>query len=393
MTDLDDLRDELSDFAPTKKERTLSPVEERILAGFDEITDYVKKVGYEPSPSESAGIFEQLYAARLEQLRGLREFHGLLKTHDTLNLLDSTEFDASLDNPSDDLDSLVNELSLPEQSSSISVLKFVSPTATRRSAEEIAQREVCVDFASFAKQFEQVRAELQSGARQALKLKAKTLEDIQQGSYFIVEGQIAYVDELGSEFQTEYGRRNLRVRVIYDNGTEQAVLIRSFQRALHRDDTARIISEVSPGPLFGSELEECDVDTGTIYVLRSHSDHPFIKEHRDLVHKIGVTGGDVAKRISGAKLDPTYLMSDVEVVATYKLARINCKKLERLFHQFFETAKLELTLYDRFDNPVKPREWFLVPLELIDEAVQRFRDGSIVNYRYDAAVAELIKIN
>jgi len=125
-------------------------------------------------------------------------------------------------------------------------------------------------------------------------------------------------------------------------------------------------------------------------VLRSKSDHPLVAENRDLVHKIGVTNMSVEKRIAGAHLQPTFLMANVEVVATYELYNINRTKLENLIHRIFEPAKLEIEIKDRFGRPVVPREWFLVPLFAIDEAVERIRDGTISDYRYDPAKAALV---
>ncbi len=143
------------------------------------------------------------------------------------------------------------------------------------------------------------------------------------------------------------------------------------------------------GPLFTGTPEPDDIETGTIYVLRSLSDHPFIAEHRELIHKIGVTGGKVEARIANAEKDATYLLADVEVVATYKLHNLNRTRLENIFHRLFGAAQLDLTIEDRFGNPVKPREWFLVPLNVIDEAVQRIRDGSITEVVYDPKTAQL----
>jgi hypothetical protein len=160
---------------------------------------------------------------------------------------------------------------------------------------------------------------------------------------------------------------------------------------LHRDKVARLISDPLAGPLFGDEMDTEDIESGTIYVLRSQSAHPFVAEHRELIHKIGVTGGKVETRIAGAKDQSTYLLAGVEVVATYKLAHINRTKLENLFHRILAPAQLDLTIEDRFGKPVKPREWFLVPLSVIDDVVQRIRDGSITEYVYDPSQASLIK--
>ncbi|MCT7965316.1 GIY-YIG nuclease family protein [Laspinema sp. D1] len=202
---------------------------------------------------------------------------------------------------------------------------------------------------------------------------------------------------MGEMFVSDYGLRNCRMRVIYDNGTESNPLFRSFQRALNKDKTSRRITKLDLGPLFSFQAEpevaaEEELSTGYIYVLRSESEHPFIVQNRSIIHKIGVTGGDVKKRISNAKQDPTYLLADVEIVATFKLANINRKKLEGILQKFFASVRLDLELRDRFDMPVKPREWFLVPLEAIEAAIDKIQDGTLEQFRYDRETASLIKV-
>ena len=124
-------------------------------------------------------------------------------------------------------------------------------------------------------------------------------------------------------------------------------------------------------------------------VFNRLSDLPEIKENRDVIHKIGVTGGSVVKRISNAKLDPTFLMADVEVVATYELYNINRTKLENVLHKFFDSARFDIAINDRFGNPVIPKEWFLVPLFIIDDVVEKIRDGTISKYSYDEKLVAL----
>ena len=108
------------------------------------------------------------------------------------------------------------------------------------------------------------------------------------------------------------------------------------------------------------------------------------------MHKIGVTSGAVETRIAGAEKSSTYLLAGVEVVATYKVYGVNCQKLEALIHKVFAAAQINLSIPDRFGNMVKPREWFLVPLNVVDEAVQRIRDRSILEYRYDPQAGRLV---
>ena len=205
--------------------------------------------------------------------------------------------------------------------------------------------------------------------------------------------QVAYVAEVGEEFVTEYDRRDSRLRVIYDNGTESDVLLRSLQRALHRDQAGRRITNHLAGPLFGGDVREEDLESGTIYVLRSKSDHPTIAAHRELIHKIGVTGGKVEASIANAAMDATFLLADVEVVATYRLFNINRSRLESLLHRVFAGAQLNTLIEDRFGHPIKPREWFLAPFTVIDRVVEKIRDQSITEFEYDPKTASLQKID
>ena len=197
--------------------------------------------------------------------------------------------------------------------------------------------------------------------------------------------------EMGEIEITAQGRTDARLRVIFDNGTESNMLMRSLQRSLNKDEAGRRITEPVAGPLFADQPEAGDEASGTIYVLRSKSDHPMVAQHRDLVHKIGVTNMGVKQRIAGARLQPTFLMADVEVVATYELFNINRTKLENLIHRIFEPARYDVEIRDRFGRPVVPREWFMVPLFVIDEAVERIRDRSIVDFTYDPKAAKLVQ--
>jgi hypothetical protein len=168
------------------------------------------------------------------------------------------------------------------------------------------------------------------------------------------------------------------------------MLMRSPQRALNNDEAGRRITDPQAGPLFSGEQGEGDEASGTIYVLRSNSDHPLVAANRELVHKIGVTNLPVSQRIAGARLQSTFLMADVEVVATFELFNINRNRLENLIHRVFEPARLDIEVRDRFDRPVRAREWFLVPIFAIDEAVERIKDGTITQYVYDPQAARLV---
>ncbi|MCP1757880.1 GIY-YIG nuclease family protein [Bradyrhizobium elkanii] len=388
--DLDELRAELDDFAQPEKKGGRSAREERIIAGFEEVQRFFEEHGRAPQHGEDNDIFERLYAVRLDRLRALEECRSLLSPLDYQGLLTGAESAPAAPEEAVDEDELLAELRDAAGASDITELRHVRTAADKRAAEEIANREKCEDFDRFKPLFIQVKKDIDSDIRQTRPF--QTMAEIKKGEFFIVGGQIAYVAEVGEEFTTQYERRDSRLRVIYDNGTESDVLLRSLQRALHRDEAGRRITDPVAGPLFAGESAEGDLASGTIYVLRSKSDHPLVAAHRDVLHKIGVTSGDVERRIANAKLDPTFLMAEVEVVATYELYNVNRTKLENLIHRIFGLAQLDVEIKDRFGNPVIPREWFLVPLFVVNEAVDRIKDGTITDYTYDPKAAALVRV-
>jgi T5orf172 domain len=377
------------DVAPlTASSRTLR--EERLIAGFEDILRFHEMHGRTPEHGDGRDIFERLYAVRLDQMRKSPDARALLSALDTPGLLTETAI-ASADVDAMDEDALLAELGVSTDAADardITVLRHVRSSIERRAAEEVADRTPCEDFDRFQPLFEQVERELKSGVRKALPFGRDA--SVFNGNYFIVGGLLAYVAEVGDTIKAPNGESDARLRVIYANGTESNLLRRSLQRALYKDETGRRLSDPDIGPLFGGEAEPDDIESGTIYVLRSKSSHPFVVEHRELIHKIGVTGGKVETRIAAADKDATYLLADVDIVATYKLHNLNRTRLENIFHRLFGAAQLDLTIEDRFGNPVKPREWFLVPLHVIDEAVQCIRDGSITGVSYDLTTARLV---
>jgi len=393
LSDLELLSELGVDTAP-EAQRTFTPRQERIIAGFEDIQKFAVEHGRLPQHGDDRDTFERLYAVRLDQLRSLQECRELLTAIDTGGILSAAP--AIQDGPTELADEdLLKELGVqPDPASDITILRNVTTRAEKRAAEEIANREKCTDFEQFKPLFEAIQADLASGARVTKPIiqTEVTLAEIQPGGFFIVGGQLAYIVDATDEFITQYERKDRRLRVIYDNATESNVLARSFQKALYRDDTSRRVIEPEAGPLFGNAAENDDLGSGTIYVLRSHSTHPYVAKNRELIHKIGVTGQTVEARIANAASDPTFLLADVEVIATYKLYNINRSRLEGLIHRALAAAQIELSTDDRFGKAVQPREWFLVPLPKIDELVDKISDGSITNFRYDPARADFIEI-
>ena len=154
--------------------------------------------------------------------------------------------------------------------------------------------------------------------------------------------------ETGETIKARNGESDARLRVIYANGTESNLLRRSLQRALYKDDTGRRLSDPNIGPLFGDESEPNDIEPDTSMCCAACPATRLSTEHRELIHKIGVTGGKVETRIAGAKMDATYLLSDVEVV-DLQVPQLKPVRLENIFHRLFGAAQLDLTIEDRSD--------------------------------------------
>ena len=386
MSELDDLRAELEDFAQPAKKDGKSALEERVIAGFEEIQRFVDQHGRAPQHGEDKDIFERIYAVRLDQIRAQELCRSFVLPIDHQGLLRGVEMSHTASVIDDD--ELLAELEGAGAKSGLSELRHVRSTAEIHAAEEIANRQKCKDFASFQPLFQKAKNELASGERQTRPFGKEVSVEI--GNFFILSGQLVFVAEVGEEIKAPNGASDARLRVIYDNGTESDLLRRSLQRALYKDEAGRRVTDPDAGPLFSDTPDNDDIESGTIYVLRSLSDHPYIAEHRQLMHKIGVTGGKIETRISNAANEATYLLAGVEVVASYKLYGINRTKLENLFHRLFAPAQLDLVIHDRFGHPVKPKEWFLVPLQVIDEAVKRIRDGTITSVVFDPKSASLV---
>jgi hypothetical protein len=393
MSEIDDetlMRDLAEDFGVEEKPAGRSALEQRILAGFEEIERFVEKHGRVPQHGEGRDIFERLYAVRLDRLRQSPECRAVLKGVDTRGLLGETpDATRSASDEPDDAELQASLAELEPGDDDLTKLTHVRSHEDRKAAEEVAQRTPCADFEKFRPTFEKAQRDLNAGVRQTAKFHQNgTLEP---GDLFILSGQKVLVAAIGEVMMKDFGREDSRLRVIFDNGTESNLLLRSLQRALHKDERNRRIlpPDADAAPLFAGTIAEGDLATGYVYVLRSKSNHPFVAEHRSVLHKIGVTGGDVKSRVANAKKEPTYLLADVEIVATFKLANINRQALEALVHRFFGNVRVDMELKDRFGGKVEPREWFLVPFPAIDEAIQKIKDGTIGGFRYDPETARL----
>lgn len=377
---------ELGMTAEPDKQVTFTPKQERIIAGFEEVQRFVRDHGRLPQHGEDHDIFERLYAVRLDRMRQLEECRDVLEPLDTDGLLEGMEMQ---DTALTDLEALA-ELGATTPDQDITTIRNVRRNSERKSPDEIATRKPCEEFGRFAPAFEAIQRDLTIGSRKTIPFKGQDDQAIATGEWFILDGQKVFVASASEPFMQEYGEKDRRLRVIYDNGQESDLLMRSLRRALNKDEASRRILDAEAGPLFSDRADAQDVEVGRIYVVRSRSDNPFVVEHRQTLHKIGVTGGSVTKRIVNARKDPTFLLAEVDIVAEYKLSNVDRTKVENLLHRFFNKARMDVSLRDRFGEAVEPREWFLVPLPEINRAVKLLMSGDITRCHYDPAQARVV---
>jgi hypothetical protein len=148
-----------------------------------------------------------------------------------------------------------------EIESDLTRLTHVRSRADIEAAEEIANRQPCSDFQQFKPLFDQLQADLKSGTRKALAFNKdignNTDARVRVGDFYILSGQFAYVAEMGDQHRTAIGAPQARLRVIFSNGTESNLLLRSLQAALYKDEAGRRITKLNDGGLF-AEFENAD---------------------------------------------------------------------------------------------------------------------------------------
>jgi hypothetical protein len=274
-----------------------------------------------------------------------------------------------------------------ESVESIFDLTHVPEVNDRDIPDEIAQRTPCDDFYRFESLFDKVREELREGEAEAVPFEKES--QIDKGDAFIVYGMMCIVDDVGDD-EGEQGRYNPRLRVVFDNGTESNLLLRSLARALYKDELGRRI--LRPDSTFDAMqgITHNDKRTGLIYILRSQSQDPALRGIRNL-YKIGYTEKSVEQRITGAERQQTYLEAPVQVVTTFECYNLDPRRFERLVHAMLHHQRVNVLLHSRDGGTYRPREWFDVELDTAREVVLRIVDGTIAQYRIDNTTGRLVE--
>lgn len=260
----------------------------------------------------------------------------------------------------------------------------------KKKADYVAQHVLCENFEDYKPLFDKVHRELKEGKRSLVKInKTATLVE---GRFYYVGGQMLLLEKIGELKRSSNFLPDARTRCIYENGTESDILLQTLRKSVVGDGYA--ISELqdeSDAQFFSNaDIATDDNVTGYIYVLSSLSDAPDVKEVKNL-YKIGFTTNSVEQRIANAENDPTYLMAPVKIVATYKVVNLNSQKFEDLVHQLLMAVQFQVVVYDEMGISHQPKEWFVVPLAVVDVIIRKIMDGSIVGYTYNTQMECLEK--
>lgn len=366
--------------------------DERLSSSFEEINDFISKNNKVPEPNPSNISEYQLYS-RLKNLREDQEKMLLLEPQDKYGILkvEKKEINSIDDIFNDDILGLFDD----GEAQSLFEFKHTPREIARAEADFVARRKPCKNFKDYEFNFKEIHKELSEGKR---KLIPFSLELLKPQNYYVHNGLLLFLESVKWEkniqqFQSGiHNRPDGRTKVIFENGTSSDMMFQSLYKALHFNGKAISKTEAEIHEEFTQNFNNInseDSESGFIYVLSSKSSDPKISELKNLF-KIGYSTTPVASRIKNADKEPTYLMAPVHIEAEYKTFNMNTQKFEQLLHNFFGKSCLNFDIYDQKLRRHMPQEWFIVPLDIIDQAIELIISEKIHLYEYDKELGLIV---
>jgi hypothetical protein len=392
MKDKDKILDEIFSNDPLgllnvkPKTSNVKSADERLSASFEEINEFIAKHDREPSPNTTNPTEFQLYS-RLKNFREDENKMLALEPQDIYGLLqfEKKEINSIDDIFNDDMLGLFDD----GEAQSLFEFKHTPREIARAEADFVARRKPCKNFKDYEELFKSVQADLASGKRKLVKFHENQLN---QGSYFVHGGIVLFLEKVIDVEVDKFGKADGRTRIVFENGTESSMKLRSLGKNLFLNGQGITLSSESEVEEFMEnflDITDEDKEAGYIYVLSSKSTDPQISEIRNL-YKIGYSTAPVANRIKNAEKESTYLMAPVHVEAEYKTFNMNTQKFEQLLHNFFGASCLNIDIWDEKLRRRMPQEWFVVPLSIIDRAVEMIGTEEIKYYKYDRELEAIV---
>ena len=366
--------------------------DQRLSASFNEVNDFFEKYNKEPQPNPTNISEFQLYS-RLKKIRENPEKTMSLQNEDIHGLLNFEKKEIN------SIDDIFNDDSfdLLEDDTDLFDFKHTPKDYERAATDFVARRKPIKDFDKYEQQFKEIQKDLAEGKRKLVDFK---MGNLREGTYYVHNGVLFLLEQINIDRKDHYKedgtrvREDGRTRCIFENGTESNMLKRSVEKILYAN--GQVVSEnrdkVNENFIENfSNITDEDEEAGFIYVLRSKS-----KDERiiaiDNLYKIGYSKDAVEERIKNAEKDPTYLMAQVKIITSWKCYNMNPQKLEQLLHNFFGKSCLNIDIFDEKKRRHTPREWFVAPIEVIEQAIELIISGEVVKYKYDAEKMVIIKI-
>jgi hypothetical protein len=368
------------------KTSNVKSADERLSNSFEEINDFISKNEREPAPNPSNISEYQLYS-RLKNLREDEDKMLALETRDVYGLLkvEKKEINNIDDIFNDDIFGMFDD----GEAQSLFEFNHTPREIARAEADFVARRKPCKNFKEYEEKFKSVQADLASGKSKLVKFHESQLN---QGNFFVHNGIVLYLEKVIDLDVDKFGKPDGRTKIIFENGTESSMKLRSLGKNLFingKGITQRSDNEVEEFMENFSNITEEDKEAGYIYVLSSKSTDPKIREIRNLF-KIGYSSTPVENRIKNAEKEPTYLMAPVQIEAEYKTFNMNTQKFEQLLHNFFGASCLNIDIYDEKLRRHMPQEWFIAPLNVIDQAIEMIITEEIIHYKYDQELEVIV---
>lgn len=377
------------------KEVQVKSDEDRLIDEFEEINTFFDKNHREPNQSSMS---EYSLMARLKKIRSSDSIKKAVKPFDRHNLLGYVEIETT------SLDEILNDDSgILDTSNDLSIFTYqhIPKEEDRASTDFVARRKPMGDreFAPYEKMFHKVHQEIKDGQRKIIDFK-NVDDELQEGRFYFIDGVMIYLESTeisrkDSNLKSSMiNRKDGRTRTVFENGTVSNMYYRSVSKAIYNGG-AKMVSESNRAEqleIFDNpeSISDEDKSSGWIYILKSKSQQPEIMGIENL-YKIGFSSMPVEERVKNAKNEATYLYDDVIIIETYHMYNLNAKKFEHLIHRVFATACLDIEFETKDNLRVNPREWFIVPKHVIEEAIQMIVSGEIINYRFDAKLQRLIQ--
>ena len=345
------------------KAKKVKPEHHTLLNNFREIEDFVEK--YQREPSNQGNITEKQLARRLTNLRNDPEKCKVLRDFDRLQLLQAKKID-------------VENIREPKN---LAEVFEADPFGLLDIGDTDILNLVHI----------QPKNQIRLLKTKSVTTKRHETENVEKGDCFILQGLLACVVDKNEE-DRQSDRKNFRLRIIFENGTQSNMLSRSLTRALYKDEMSKRIlftEEVNRNHylnlLFGKH-------TGYIYVVKLKEPKAELADYHHL-YKIGFTSTTVEERIKNSENDIAFLESTVIPVVAFKCYELNPHKLEILLHEFLYAQRIQLTLISKNGSAYQPQEWFNAELESIETAIEKLLQGTINEYRMDNTTGRITAVS